>query len=126
MVQEKFLQQAISIRRTYLKLLNSMDLYKSRAMKVSERLQETLGKLEDFQKDLSKDDKNMDKSEILSKLIGIIDEIQDEGTRLEKLIEPINFEIEKRPAVAHAISFFDLKRTMTSKPTTYSFRLSVL
>jgi len=31
----------------------------------------------------------------LKKLLKIIDEVEDEGKRLEKLIEPINLEIEK-------------------------------
>ena len=51
MVQEKFLQQAIFIRRTYLKLLNSMELYRTRALKVAERLEETVKKIEDIQKE---------------------------------------------------------------------------
>jgi hypothetical protein len=37
----------------------------------------------------------MSETEIFEKLLKIIDEVEDEGKRLEKLIEPINLEIEK-------------------------------
>ena len=39
MVDEKYLQMSITIRRTYLKLINNLDLYRSRALQISERLE---------------------------------------------------------------------------------------
>jgi predicted nucleic acid-binding Zn-ribbon protein len=98
MVDEKYLQKAISIRRTYLKLINNMDLYRARALQVSERLDGTLKKIDDYQNELkenSKSQKAVNETEIFEKLLKIIDEVEDEGKRLEKLIEPINLEIEK-------------------------------
>jgi predicted nucleic acid-binding Zn-ribbon protein len=97
MIDERFLQRALTIRRTYFKLINNLDLYKSRALKVSERLDETLKKLEDFQKDLEVDNRktNLGEKEIFEKLLKIIDEVEDEGKRLEKLIEPVNIDMEK-------------------------------
>lgn len=97
MVDERFLQRAIIIRRTYFKLINSLDLYKSRALKVSERLDETLKKLDDFQKDLENSNRktSLGEKEIFEKLLKIIDEVDEEGKRLEKLIEPINIDMEK-------------------------------
>jgi len=97
MVDEKYLQKAITIRRTYLKLINNMDLYRARALQVSERLDGTLKRINDYQKELSENSKksNLSETEIFEKLLKIIDEVEDEGERLEKLIEPINLEIEK-------------------------------
>ena len=97
MVDEKYLQKAISIRRTYLKLINNMDLYRARALQVSERLDGTLKKIEDYQKELKENSKNptLNETEVFQKLLKIIDEVDEEGKRLEKLIEPINLEIEK-------------------------------
>jgi predicted nucleic acid-binding Zn-ribbon protein len=95
MVDEKYLQKAISIRRTYLKLLNNMDLYRSRALQVSERLDATLKKIDSYQNELKETKPNRNEAEIFEKLLKIIDEVEDEGKRLESLIGPINSEIEK-------------------------------
>jgi predicted nucleic acid-binding Zn-ribbon protein len=99
MVDEKFLQKAISIRRTYLKLMNNMDLYRAKVGQVSERLDGTLKKIDDYQNELKSNSKNqktnLSETEIFEKLLKIIDEVDDEGKRLENLIEPINLEMEK-------------------------------
>jgi hypothetical protein len=99
MVDEKYLQKAISIRRTYLKLINNMDLYRARALQVSDRLDGTLKKIDDYQNELKENAKSknptLSETEVFQKLLKIIDEVDDEGKRLEKLIEPINLEIEK-------------------------------
>lgn len=98
MIDEKYLQRAIGIRRTYLKLVNSMDLYRARALQVSERLNDTLKKLDDIKEDAkvrSGSKKNVNEVDLLNRLLKIIDEVDDEGKRLEKLIEPVNIEIEK-------------------------------
>ena len=97
MIDEKYLQKAIRIRRTYLKLINNMDLYRARATQISENLDKTLKDLDNFQKDLNKKDRkeSIDVKALFEKLLKIIDNIEEEGKRLEKLIEPVNFEIEK-------------------------------
>lgn len=97
MIDEKYLQKAIRIRRTYLKLINNMDLYRARATQISENLDKTLKDLDNFQKDLDKKDRkeSIDEKALFEKLLKIIDNIEEEGKRLEKLIEPVNFEIEK-------------------------------
>ena len=99
MIDEKYLQRAIRIRRTYLKLINNMDLYRARALQVSERLDGTLKKIDDYQNELKENSKSknptLSETEVFQKLLKIIDEVDEEGKRLEKLIEPINLEIEK-------------------------------
>ena len=95
MIEEKYLKMAISIRRTYLKLINNLDLYHNRALKVSSNLEETLSKLDTIQEDLDLKDKKPSSKETLDKILGILQEVEDEGKKLETLIDPINTEIEK-------------------------------
>ena len=95
MIEEKYLKMSISIRRTYLKLINNLDLYHNRALKVSSNLEETLSKLDTIQEDLDLKDKKPSSKETLDKILGILQEVEDEGKKLETLIDPINTEIEK-------------------------------
>ena len=101
MVDEKYLQMSITIRRTYLKLINNLDLYRSRALQISERLENTVKKIDELNKEAEESAKkkstssNISQIEVFEKLLKIIDEVDDEGKRLENLISPINTEIEK-------------------------------
>ena len=95
MIEEKYLKMSISIRRTYLKLINNLDLYHKRALNVSSNLEETLSKLDTIQEDLDLKDKKPSSKETLDKILDILQEVEDEGKKLETLIDPINLEIEK-------------------------------
>lgn len=95
MIEEKYLKMAISIRRTYLKLINNLDLYHNRALKVSSNLEETLSKLDKIQDGLDSKDIKTSNKETLDKILDILQEVEDEGKKLETLIEPVNAEIEK-------------------------------
>lgn len=95
MIEEKYLKMSISIRRTYLKLINNLDLYHNRALKVSSNLEETVVKLDTIQENLDSKDKKPSSKETLDKLLDILQEVEDEGKKLETLIDPINTEIEK-------------------------------
>ncbi len=95
MIEEKYLKMSISIRRTYLKLINNLDLYHNRALKVSSSLEETIVKLDTIQEVLESKDKKPSNQETLDKLLNILQEVEDEGKKLETLIDPINVEIEK-------------------------------
>ena len=96
-IDEKYFKMAINIRRTYLKLINNVDLYKDRATQVSEKLEDTINKLNSFKIEISDKDarKNITEKEGLNKLLEIINDIDEEGKKLENLIAPINIEIEK-------------------------------
>jgi len=95
MIEEKYIKMSISIRRTYLKLINNLDLYHNRALKVSSNLEETLAKLDTIQENLDSKDKKTSSKETLDKILNILQEVEDEGKKLETLIDPINLEIEK-------------------------------
>lgn len=91
MVDENFLQSAVRIRRTYLKLSNNMDFYRKSASQVLERLNTTLDKIDKIKDDA---EKNTPESS-LNNMLKVLDEIEEEGKRLENLIDPLNKEVEK-------------------------------
>ena len=58
MIDENFLQSAVRIRRTYLKMSNNMELYRKAAEKIVERLDETIKRVENIQKEAEDSRKN--------------------------------------------------------------------
>jgi len=94
MIDDNFLESAVRIRRTYLKVSNNMDLYHRRAKEIVEVLENTLSKIDNLQNDI-KDKRNISGDSAIKKLLDILQEVEDEGSRLEKLVEPMNKEIEK-------------------------------
>jgi predicted nucleic acid-binding Zn-ribbon protein len=95
MIDENFLESAVRIRRTYLKVSNNMDLYHRRAKEIVETLENTLSKIDSLQQDLKQKSKSISGDSAIKKLLDILQEVEDEGARLEKLVEPMNKEIEK-------------------------------
>ena len=98
MIDEIYLQNAIRIRRTYLKLSSNMDIYQDKAQEVSNKLDETISKIDDLQKKAedSKNNKNSNDSNFyVSELMKILNEVEEEGISLENLVNPLNEEIEK-------------------------------
>jgi ATP-dependent Lon protease len=99
MVDEVFLQNAVRIRRTYLKLSNNMELYQKKAQRVSDKLDETLARIEEIEKE-AKESRNSKTSSnnteyFLNELMKALQEVDDEGKSLEDLVNPLNKEIEK-------------------------------
>lgn len=99
MIDEQFLQSAIRIRRTYLKVSNNMDMYKKAAEDTIKKLDETIAKIDKIKKESeeSRTDKNSKFSaeKSLNEMLKILNEVDNEGKRLEDLINPLNKEIEK-------------------------------
>lgn len=97
MIDEFFLQNAVSIRRTYLKMTNNMDFYQKRAKEIVDRLELTISKINDIQKkaEEGRAKKENGTMEILNDLVKILNEIEDEGKALENLVNPLNKDIEK-------------------------------
>ena len=99
MVDEVFLQNAVRIRRTYLKLSNNMELYQKKAQQVSDKLDETITKIDDIKKQAEDSKKNRGNNQntayFLNELVKVLTEVEDEGKSLENLVEPLNQEIEK-------------------------------
>jgi hypothetical protein len=99
MIDEIYLQNAVRIRRTYLKLSNNMDLYQKKAQAVSDKLETTISKIDELQSKIeeSKRDKNdkKDSNFFLTELVKILNEVEEEGKALESSVDPLNKEIEK-------------------------------
>lgn len=93
MIEERFLRNAIQIRRTYLKLINNLELYKSSAISIEKKLQQTLQNLSSVEGEYI--EKKIDDKTSMDRILKILDEIEGEGRRLESLVNPINEEIEK-------------------------------
>jgi predicted nucleic acid-binding Zn-ribbon protein len=72
-----------------------MDLYHRRAKEIVETLENTLSKIDSLQQDLKQKSKSISGDSAIKKLLDILQEVEDEGARLEKLVEPMNKEIEK-------------------------------
>lgn len=93
MIDEKYLRVAINIRKTYLKLVANLDVYKKIADSISTKLMETVKDIEDIEKDYV--DKKINDEQSLQKALNILNDVEKEGKRLEDVIDPINIEIEK-------------------------------
>lgn len=94
MISENLLQSAINIRRQYLKISNNMALYHKRAQEIVTTLEDSVKKLESLQESIEKD-KNTSAEDSINKILNIIKDVEDEGQRLEQLVDPMNKEIEK-------------------------------
>lgn len=93
MIDEKYLRVAINIRKTYLKLVANLDVYKKISDSISTKLIETVKDIEDIEKDYV--DKKINDEQSLQKALNILNDVEKEGKRLEDVIDPINIEIEK-------------------------------
>jgi len=98
MIDEKFLVAAVNIKRSYLKLTSNLDFYKRRAEQTLEKLQDAYNKVEGLESEIAdlkkKKDTNVDPN-LTTKVLTILSEIEQEGDKIEKFVEPLNKEIEK-------------------------------
>jgi hypothetical protein len=97
MVDEVFLQNAVRIRRTYLKMINNMDMYQKKAKEILDRLDETLIKIDNLQKvaEDSKKNSGIGNQDLLNNLFDILNLLDIEGKSLEDLVNPLNKDIER-------------------------------
>lgn len=93
MIDEKYLIVALNIRKTYLKLINNLDLYKKMSNSILKKLNETVKEIEDIEKDYT--DKKINDAQSLQRALSVLDGVEREGKRLQDAIDPINIEIEK-------------------------------
>ena len=98
MIEEKFLVAAVNIKRSYLKLTSNLDFYKRRAEQTLEKLQDAYSQVENLENEIAelkkKKDQNVDPN-LTTKVLTILSEIEQEGNKIEKFVEPLNKEIEK-------------------------------
>lgn len=94
MIDEFFLKSAVNIRREYLKVSNNMKLYHDKAKSVIETLENSVKELDKIQ-EKAKNDKKFSSEKSINEILKVINDVEDEGKRLESLVDPMNKEIEK-------------------------------
>jgi ABC-type Zn uptake system ZnuABC Zn-binding protein ZnuA len=102
MIDEAFLRSAINIRRKFLKISNNMDLYYERAKIIVEKLEKILIDIETLQNKI-KNEKSVSNEQAIGELLKILNNLEIEGDRLEKLAEPMNKEMETLSKEEHEL-----------------------
>lgn len=94
MIEERFLIGAINIRRVYIKLMSDLDSYKVKAEGTLKMLEYAEKELDDVKKII---DKKSDESpdDVVGKIMNIFTDIENEGNKIERFVEPLNKEIER-------------------------------
>lgn len=96
MIDEKFLIAAVNIRKTYLRLLSDLDKYHEKAKETLDSLTLIYDKLGKLESDINKPENIKDDNfSGVNEVIKILNDIEEEGKRLESFTEPINKKIEK-------------------------------
>lgn len=101
MIDEVFLKSAVNIRRQYLKVSNNMEFYHNKAKAIVTKLEETLEKLEKLKNESS--NKSISSENAINSLLDILNEVENEGNRLESLVDPMNKEMEKLSKEEHEL-----------------------
>jgi len=99
MIEENFYKSAIEIRKTYLKLINDMESYRKIAESTMNGLNRSMVEIEKIKKEM-KDNRNSKgdnsfSSNVLEKVMKVLDDVELEGRKIEDFIDPINRDIEK-------------------------------
>ncbi len=95
MIREDFLSRAVDIRRNYLNLTKSLDKYLSKVEDVSNRLEKVVADITKLQESYEASSDKYESEKVLKELLKFLDRIEEEGRKLESIINPINADIEK-------------------------------
>lgn len=93
MIEQRFIKRAVEIRKTYLKVTRDISVYETRAKHVLETLESTLAKLNQIQENI-KNKVITNADDASKKVMDVLSEVEKEGERLEKIIDPLNQQIE--------------------------------
>ena len=95
MIDEKFLIAAVNIKKTYIRLLNNLNLYESKAKETLEKLNSLYDKLGVLEKDIKKpENMNNDNYSAVNEVLKILNELESEGVKLKAFTDPLNKKIE--------------------------------
>lgn len=94
MIEERFLTAAIKIRRVYFKLTSNLDAYMHRAEETLKKFELAYEELESIKENVKKSKNSDNDLPVTTDLLRIMDDIESEGKRIEKFVEPLNKEIE--------------------------------
>jgi hypothetical protein len=94
MIDENFIQAAVTIRRNYLKVTNTLGVYQKKAKESVDGLDDIIEKLEKL-KEKAKSNKEMTTDMAMEDIQKIIKDFEEETTRLTSVIDPLNEQLEK-------------------------------
>jgi hypothetical protein len=95
MVDEKFLIAAVNIKKTYIRLLNNLNLYEIKAKETLEKLNSLYDKLGVLEKDIKKPENlNNENYSAVNEVLKILNELESEGVKLKAFTDPLNKKIE--------------------------------
>jgi hypothetical protein len=95
MIDEKFLLAAVNIKKTYIRLLNNLNIYEVKAKETLEKLNSLYDKLGVLEKDIKKPENiNNDNFSPAQEILKILDELENEGKKLKAFTDPLNKKIE--------------------------------
>jgi chromosome segregation ATPase len=95
MIDEKFLIAAVNIKKTYIRLLNNLNLYESKAKETLEKLNSLYDKLGVLEKDIKKpENMNNENYSSVNEVLKILNELESEGVKLKAFTDPLNKKIE--------------------------------
>ncbi len=97
MIDESYLDAAVRIRRTFMKLNVELTEYENYAKSIEKIIERALADLEDINNSISNDKKlkNVSQEEMLRKVLDILARLEDDSKSLESKVNPINDSIEK-------------------------------
>jgi folylpolyglutamate synthase/dihydropteroate synthase len=99
MIEEKFLESAIRIRKNYLKISSNLEFYHKKAKDIIQSLEDIAKKAQGLQDEINNDKKTgvitMTKDKAMDELIRILKELEDQSKIIETLADPMNKDIEK-------------------------------
>ena len=97
MIDESYLDAAVRIRRTFMKLNIELTEYENYAKSIEKIIERALADLEDINNSISNDKKlkNVSQEEMLRKVLDILARLEDDSKSLESKVNPINDSIEK-------------------------------
>lgn len=96
MIDEKFLLAAVNIRKTYINLISNLNTYEEKAKETLEMLNSIYNRLDNLEKDMKKPENINDESNsTINEVLKILNDVEDEGRRLESFTDPLNKKIEK-------------------------------
>ena len=94
MIDENFIQAAVTIRRDYLKVTNTLGVYQKKAKESVDALDDIIEDLEKL-KQKAKSNKEMTTDMAMEDIQRIIKDFEEETTRLTSVIDPLNEQLEK-------------------------------
>lgn len=94
MIEERFLTAAVNIRRVYIKLVSNLDFYKEKAEGTLKMLEAVEKELDDVKNDINKRSEESPDN-LVERIMNIFNDIENEGNKIEKFVEPLNKEIER-------------------------------